>query len=142
MRKFWIWLCLICGVLLLGCALLVPAHFQAVDSAVLERAGKGKPDASAPTLIEEGATLLSVEKIGPAQMLWKVAQSENMPRQEMLSGGIAQYSRDNPTLVALGGASPVFDKVDLGVGNFAELHFAGPNSEHRGNPGGQRSGYN
>jgi len=116
MRKFWLSLCLVCGALLLGCALLVPAHFLAVDSAVLESAGKGKPDAAAPSLIEEGVTLLSVEKLGPATMLLRVAQSEAVPRHELLAGGVAQFSRDNPALVALGGASPVFEKADLGIG--------------------------
>ena len=120
MRKLWISLCLICGVLLLGCALLMPAHFRAVDSAVLEGAGKGKPDAAAPTLIEEGITFLSVEKLGPAQMLLRVAQSEAVPRHETLAVGVAQFVRDNPALAALGGATPVLEKVDLDLANVSE----------------------
>lgn len=120
MRKFWLGLCLICGALLLGCALLVPAHFRAVDSAVLERAGKGRPGAAAPTLVEEGITFLSVEKIGPAHMLWRVAQAEAVPRSDLLAAGIAQFARENPSLVALGGATPVFEKVDLAAVNVSE----------------------
>src|SRR5688572_11301931 len=113
MRKFWLVLCLIFGALLLGCALLVPAHFRAVDAAVLERAGKGKPEAAAPTLIEEGITFLSVEKLGPAQMLLRVAEGEAVPRHEMLATRLAQFARDNPSLVALGGATPIFEKVEI-----------------------------
>jgi hypothetical protein len=92
---------------------LVPAHFRAVDAAVLERAGKGKPGAAAPTLIEEGITFLSVEKLGPAQMLLRVAEGEAVPRHEMLATGLAQFARDNPSLVALGGATPIFEKVEI-----------------------------
>lgn len=113
MRKFWLSLCLIIGALLLSCALLVPAHFRAVDAAVLERAGKGKPGAAAQTIIEEGVTFLSVEKLGPAHMLLRVAQTENVPRSDMLASRIEQFVRDNPSLVALGGATPLFEKIEI-----------------------------
>ena len=120
MRRFWITTGLICGVLLLGSALLVPVHFRAVDAAVVQRAGKTRSGASAPTLVEEGATFLSVEKLGPARMLLRVAQSEGVPRNDLLAAGIAQFQRDNPSLVALGGASALLEKVDLGQGNVSE----------------------
>jgi hypothetical protein len=120
MKTLWLIICLICGVLLLGCALLVPAHFRAVDAAVVERAGKDRPGGSAFTLIEEGQTFLSVEKLGPARMLLQVAQSESVPRNEVLAAGVAQFIRDNPSLVALGGASPLLDNLDLAQGPAAE----------------------
>jgi hypothetical protein len=120
MRQFWLTFGLICGVLLLGGALLTPAHFRAVDAAVVERAGKGRPGASTPTLVEEGANFLSVEKLGPARMLLRVAQSEGVPRNDLLAAGVAQFQRDNPSLVALGGASTLLEKVDLGQGNVPE----------------------
>jgi len=120
MRRFWLTFGLICGVLLLGCALLVPAHFRATDAAVVERAGKSPSGASAPTLVEEGATFLSVEKLGPARMLLRVAQSEGVPRNDLLAAGVAQFQRDNPSLVALGGASALLEKVDLGEGTASE----------------------
>ena len=113
MKGLWTGICLLSGVLLLGCALLVPAHFQAVDAAVVERAGKGKPGASTPTLIEEGLTFLSVEKLGPARMLLEAAQSEGAQRADLLASGVAQFTRDNPSLVPLGGAAPLWEKVDL-----------------------------
>src|ERR1051325_4626299 len=115
MKRLWLTLCLIGGALLLGCALLVPAHFRAVDAAVIERAGKGQAG-----LIEEGLTLLSVEKLGPARMLLRVAQSEGVPHTEGLQNRVIQFERENPSLVALGGSSPLLDKVDLGQGNAAE----------------------
>jgi len=113
MKRLWTVFCLLGGALLLGCALLVPAHFRAVDAAVVERAGKGKPGASTPTLIEEGLTFLSVEKLGPARMLLQSAQAEDAPRIDVLASGVAQFTRDNPSLVPLGGAAPLWEKVDL-----------------------------
>ena len=113
MKKLWLTLCLAGGALLLGGALLVPAHFRAVDAAVVERAGRGSAGASAPTLIEEGATFLSVEKLGPARMLLLAAQAESVPRYELLAAGVAQFMRDNPSLVAVGGAATLLEKVDF-----------------------------
>ncbi len=117
MRHLWIAILIIVGAVLLGCALLVPVHFRAVDAAVVERAGRGDPSAAAPTLIEDGLTLLSTEKLGPAWMLWRAAESESVPHSERLGAGIARFSRDNPWLVALGGASLILDKVNLGPSN-------------------------
>jgi len=117
MRRFWITILLIFGAVLFGCALLVPAHFRAVDAAVVDRAGRGSLGAGVPTLIEESLTLLSTEKLGPAWMLWRTAQAERLPRSDQLGAVVAQFSRDNPSLVALGGASPVLEKVDLGQGS-------------------------
>ncbi len=119
MQRFWLAILVIFGAVLFGCALLVPVHFRAVDASVVERAGRGEPGAAAPTLIEEGLTLLSTEKFGPAWMLWRTAESESVPHSEQLGAGIARFSRDNPLLVALGGASPVLDKADLGQGHAA-----------------------
>jgi len=76
MKRFWIAIFLIFGAALLACALLVPAHFRAVDEAVIEGAGRGAAGTGAPTLIEEGLTLLSTEKLGPARVLWRTAQTE------------------------------------------------------------------
>src|ERR1051325_3494739 len=120
MKRLWLTLWLIAGAVLLCCALLVPAHFRGVDAAVVERAGKGEPHASTPTLIEEGATFLSVEKLGPARMFLRVAQAEGVARAELLQDRIAQFERDNPSLIALGGSSLMLDKVDFGLGNLPE----------------------
>lgn len=112
MKKLWLSIFLIAGVLLLCCALLVPAHFRAVDAAVVERAGRGTPGASTPTLVEEGVTFLSVEKLGPARMLLLAAQAEGVPRHDLLASGVLQFTRDNPSLVAVGGAAPLLEKID------------------------------
>lgn len=116
MKRFWLWFGLIGGALLLGCALLVPGHFRAVDAAVVEQAGKGVKGASPPTLIEEGVAFLSVEKLGPARMLLAAAQSENVPRSQLLATGLLQFARDNPSLIAWGGSAPLLEKVDYNPG--------------------------
>ncbi len=120
MKPLGIAVSLMLGELLLGCALLIPAHFLAVDSAVVAQAGQGRPGAALPTLVEEGLTLLSVEKLGPARMLQRSAQSESVARSDVLAAGVARFSRDNPTLVALGGAAPPLDRVDLALTPAAE----------------------
>jgi hypothetical protein len=100
MKRFWITIWLIGGALLLGCALLVPAHFRAVDSAVVARAGQERPGASAPTLVEEGITLLSMEKLGPARMLLRSAQSEGVPRSDWLASAVARAPSSGDLVVA------------------------------------------
>lgn len=120
MKRFWIVTVWIVGVLLLGCALLVPAHFYAVDADVLERVGRGQGGAAATSIIEDGLTYLSVEKLGPAWMLLRFAESESVSRGEVLGAAVARFSRENPSLVALGGATPLLDKVDLGQGDATE----------------------
>ncbi len=120
MKKVWPILCLVCGALLLGGALLVPVHWRAVDASAVERAGRGGAGAATPTLIEEGLTFLSVEKLGPARMLLRTAQSEGVPRAEVLAAAVAQFAKDNPAQVALGGEEPVLSKVDLALGALTE----------------------
>jgi hypothetical protein len=111
MKGLWLTICLLGGALLLGCALLVPAHFRAVDAAAVE--GAGQKLANGTTLIGEGLTFVSVEKVGPAQMLLRVAQSESVPKSDMLARSVAQFAQENPSLVALGGATPLLEKTDL-----------------------------
>ena len=116
MKRFWIAVLLVFGAVLFGCALLVPAHFRALDAAVVEAAGRQATGAGAPTVVAAGLNFLSTEKLGPARMLQAAAQAESLPGSDLLGTAVAQFSRDNPSLVALGGASPVLDKVDLGAG--------------------------
>lgn len=113
MRKVWLTTGLLGGALLLGCALLVPVHFRAVDAAAVE--GAGRKLAGGTTLIGEGLTFVAVEKVGPARMLLRVAQSESVPKADMLARGVGQFqfARENASLVALGGSTPLLDKADL-----------------------------
>lgn len=110
MRRFLLICFAVGGALLLSGALLVPGHFRALDAAVVEGAGKVAPGGLPPTLVEEGVTFLSVEKPGPARMLLLTAQAEGVPRYELLAGGLLQFARDNPSLVAWGGADAMVEK--------------------------------
>ncbi|MDB6039044.1 MAG: hypothetical protein JWM99_2885 [Verrucomicrobiales bacterium] len=83
--RFILWSIL--GLTLLICGLFIPAHFRAVDSKVLELAGKGTL-----TLSQAGANLLNLEQIGPARMLWRAAEVLSIPNHEQLGGAIAQLS--------------------------------------------------
>ncbi len=120
MKRYWMAACGIFGVLLLGCALLVPAHFCAVDADVLEQIGHGQAGAVAPSIIEDGLTYLSLEKLGPAWMLLRAAQSESVSRSDELVAAVARFSHENPSLVALGGSTPLLDKIDLGLADATE----------------------
>lgn len=113
MRPLGIAVILLVGELLLGCALLMPAYFRAVDSAVIVHAGQGSPGAFPPTLVEEGLTELSMEKLGPAHLLLRSARSEGVPRSDLLAAAVARFARENPGVVALGGLAPPLDKAEL-----------------------------
>src|ERR1051325_8426932 len=108
MKRLWLIIALVCGVALLGCALLVPAHLRAVDAKAIERAGL-----ATPSLVEEGQTFISLEKIGPARILAQTAQSENVARHQLVALAVAQFSQQQPELVALGGSDPALDKLNL-----------------------------
>src|SRR5258708_8218168 len=61
-----------------------------------------------------------MEKLGRAWMLLRAARSESVPRSEVLATAATKFTRANRSLVALGGATPLLDKVDLGQGNSTE----------------------
>jgi len=109
MYRLWIAICFVCGVALLAAALLVPAHSRAVDAKALESAG-----ARTAGLVEEGITLVQLEKVGPARMLLQAAQSENLRGGDRLATAIAEFNRDHPELAPWGGADPSLEKTDVG----------------------------
>ncbi len=98
----------LCGAALLVAALLVPAHFRAVDAHAIDRAG-------APTvsLIEEGLTLVSLEKVGPARLVLRAAQAENIRGADKLEAAVAQFAQAQPGLAAWGGADPLIENLKL-----------------------------
>ncbi|HMJ89170.1 MAG TPA: hypothetical protein VK530_05110 [Candidatus Acidoferrum sp.] len=108
MRRFWLIICIICGVALLVAALLIPSHSRAIDSKAIEAAG-----ARTPGLIEEGLTLVQMEKVGPAQMLLKAARVENLKDVDRLASATAEFNRANPALAPWGGADPSIENVGI-----------------------------
>lgn len=108
MRRFWIALCIVCGIALLIAALLVPAHSRAIDAKAIEKAG-----AKTPGLIEEGLTLVQMEKVGPAQMLLKAARVENLRDADRLAKAASDFNRAHPELAPWGGADPSIENVGI-----------------------------
>ena len=108
MRRFWIVMCIVCGVALLAAALLIPAHSRAIDAKALEAAG-----IRTPGLVEEGLTLVQLEKIGPAQQLLLAGQAENVPGLDRLAKAITQFDSEHPDLAPWGGADPSLEKVGV-----------------------------
>ncbi len=108
MNRFWITVCFVCGAALLGAALLVPAHFRAVDARAVERAG-----ASTASLIEEGLTLISLEKVGPARLVAQAALSENLRGVDRLHAAAAQFTQAHPALAIWGGSDPLLENIQI-----------------------------
>src|SRR5437016_6109881 len=91
------------GLILLLCALLVPAHFRAVDRKLIESAGM-----ETPSIVESGVGLVNLEKPEAARMLWRAAQTLEVSGHESLGAAIAQAERmGSPTSIAK--TDPVFE---------------------------------
>ena len=75
MNSRWLrfWLCIVLGLMLLGCGLLVPAHLRAVDSGVIRSAGR-----TGSGLLERGKALASAGRLGAAQMYSPAARIAGM----------------------------------------------------------------
>ena len=83
MRSFKAILFLLLGVVLIASAILTPAYLRAVDRGVLETAG-GEPE-----LVSEAFSLLSLEKPGVAELLYRaaiVSQLADLPKVETALG--------------------------------------------------------
>lgn len=96
-RWLWFWICVILGLVMLVCGLLVPMHLRAVDAGVLARAGR-----SGPSLLEEGQTLASEGKLGTALMLAQAARSAGLPGWDRLSDTVTNLARHNPAALVWG----------------------------------------
>ena len=96
----WVWFfgCVILGLLALGFGWLVPAHLRAVDSAVLERAGR-----KTPSLAERGLQLLREGKLGPAEMVCRTVQEQRLPGRETLATSVTNLVTAHPGWQAWGG---------------------------------------
>src|SRR5438309_9307131 len=88
-RPIWFFIGAICGLVILLCAVLIPAHLRAVDVKVIERAGE-----IGPTLIESESSLLNLEKSGPAKMLGQAARMLGLGGQEQLEGALAKAAAE------------------------------------------------
>src|SRR5262245_699735 len=102
----WVWFfgCIILGLLALGFGWLVPAHLRAVDSAVLERAGR-----KTPSVLERGQQLLKEGKLGAAEMLCRTAQEQLLPGRETLASGVTNLATEHPGWQSWGGGEGHLD---------------------------------
>ena len=102
MNKKWIWIsvCVVSGLLLLFCGLLVPIHLRALDIGVVQKAGR-----KTPSLIQHGMTLVSGQNLGVARLFLQAAQSEAIPGREQLTVAVANAVQQHPESVVWGNDS-------------------------------------
>ena len=93
--------CSLLGLGLLICGLLVPIYLRAVDSTVLQQAGRKTPD-----LIERGMELVAQKKLGASQMFVAAARQQRVLGREKLDDAVANLARHNPRLQLLGAPEP------------------------------------
>ena len=83
--------CLLPGMALLVCGLLVPAHLRAVDAGIIEKAGR-----NTPALIDKGLALVSANNLGSARLLLQAAQQEGIAGRDKLDLAVTDLSKENP----------------------------------------------
>ncbi len=105
-RVIWFVLCTVIGLGLIALGLLVPAQIRAVDARVVEL--RGEPG---PSLVDEGVSLVRMEKTGPARLFLDAAEKVSLPGRERLEAAIRGYEERNPKLRLWGGAAPYLERV-------------------------------
>jgi len=104
---------------MLFCGLTVPAHLRAVDSSIIERAGR-----NTPALVEQGLSLVRNKQVGRAEMLAKAARAERISGYGTVDEAIRTLKTQEPSLEFWGGPVPLFAAAlqssnDLTTTNFA-----------------------
>src|SRR5262249_20449443 len=105
-RVVWFIICTVVGLELIALGLLVPAHIGAVDAQVLEVRG-----AQGTSLTGEALSWLNEEKLGPARLLWTVAEQTEALGRERVAKAIRQYEDVHPKSRVWGGSAPYLEKV-------------------------------
>jgi hypothetical protein len=111
-RWFWFWLCIVFGLLLLGCGLLVPAHLRAVDASVVLSAGR-----TGDALLERAKILVDADRLGAAQLLVSAARTAEMPGWDRLGESLTNRATQNPGALFWGndeGAKNLFNAQTAG----------------------------
>ncbi len=78
--------------MLLGCGLLMPAHWSAEDAGVLRAAGQGTTP-----LIDRTKSLASENHLGAAAFMAQAAQTENIPGAQALTATLKNLVTQNPS---------------------------------------------
>jgi hypothetical protein len=98
--------CAVPGLLLFICGWLMPAHLRAVDSIVIENAGR-----HTHSVVSSGLSLVNTRHLGSASMLSRAAQARQLPAWSTLDAGVNKLSSDHPSWRTLGGDEPLLDPM-------------------------------
>jgi hypothetical protein len=117
MNNKWIWVlgCVVSGLLLLFCGLLVPIHLRALDIGVVQKAGRGTP-----SLTQQGLAFVSQQNLGVARLFLQAAQAESMPGREQLGTALTNAITQHPEWSIWGN--------DASLDHLFESDFTAPNS--------------
>ena len=96
---------LVLGVLLLVCSMLMPAHWQAVDRKIIERAG-----ANTPSLVEASSRLLREGKRPAVDMMLRAVEMLNLLDREKFAPIMAEVSQEAPSAIP---PEPVADDAEF-----------------------------
>src|SRR5690242_3132669 len=97
-RWFLSLLCILLGGLIVLLGWLVPIHLRAVDSRVLQKAGK-----NTPSLRDRTTVLLADKHVGAAEILFKAAQTISLPDSGLLGASITNTAEQHPSWLIWGG---------------------------------------
>lgn len=100
-RLIWFLLCAILGLAMVGLGLLLPAHLRAVETSVLEQAGR-----NTPTVVEHGLKMVRDKNLGAARLLLETAQSKELPERDTLASAVDELTAQQPDLILWGHDEP------------------------------------
>jgi hypothetical protein len=98
--------CLVLGLMMLVCGLTVPAHLRAVDSSILQKAGR-----NSPALVEHGLELVHQNNLGAAQLTLRAAKEHGLPDWERLDLAVNSLASQHPEWQVWGGGLAHLDAI-------------------------------
>src|ERR1039458_219701 len=100
-------LCAIPGLLMLAGGLMVPAHLRAVDSGVLQSAGR-----NTMSLVERGLALVRKNQLGAAQLLRQAGQAEAISGWPELGLAMTYSATQHPGWLVWGGGDARLERSE------------------------------
>ena len=85
--------CIVIGLAMLVCGLLIPAHLRSVDARVIERAGWNSQG-----MVARGLELASRKNLGAAEWMLEAGWQEKIPGQEPLRSAVLELGESHPDL--------------------------------------------
>ena len=98
--------CAVPGLLLFICGWLMPVHLRAVDSIVVENAGR-----HTHSVVSSGLALVNTRHLGAAGLLSRAAQAQQLPAWSSLDVAVTNLSVAHPSWRTLGGDEPLLDTM-------------------------------